>query len=242
MPATGIWQLRELAKRTFIMMNERGMAPITFPHMTSFSPLPVLSFATMQYDWEWKYSEGDVQDRFTPEYLQLVSNGDLAGVWPVMLHDQGKLADDPWTQRTFTAVRLVHELDGIGGFGCLWMASHKANYEALAKPVLAMLDKPGLQVYKYWEDRPLPISTLQPELPAIVYSVPGKEALVVITGYAQQEETATLHIDTAALGLGEHYHVIDVEKNTPLPMTDGMPAVTIKKHDVRILRVLPGGA
>ncbi|MGB2820389.1 MAG: glycoside hydrolase domain-containing protein, partial [Phycisphaerae bacterium] len=37
-PAAGIWALRELAKRTFILMSERGMPPVTFPHMTSFNP------------------------------------------------------------------------------------------------------------------------------------------------------------------------------------------------------------
>ena len=124
-PTAGIWGLRELSKRTFVMMNELGMRPITFPHMTSFSPLPLLSFATVQYDWEWKYSEGDVQDRYRREYLQLASTGELAGAWPVLLGDQGPLGDDPWTQRTFTAVRIVHELDGGGGFGSTWMKSHR---------------------------------------------------------------------------------------------------------------------
>ncbi|MBV9471070.1 MAG: hypothetical protein JOZ57_17675, partial [Abitibacteriaceae bacterium] len=70
-PSTGIWGLRELSKRTFQYLNERGMFPFTMPHMTSTSILPMLSFATVQYDWEWKYSEGDVQDRFTRDYIQL---------------------------------------------------------------------------------------------------------------------------------------------------------------------------
>ena len=55
-PAAGLWAMRDLVKRTFTMMNERGMTPITFPHMTSFNPLPLMSFATVQYEWEWKYS------------------------------------------------------------------------------------------------------------------------------------------------------------------------------------------
>jgi hypothetical protein len=84
-PAAGIWGLRDLARRTFIMMNERQMLPIVFPHMTSFSPLPMLSFCTVQYEWEWKYSEGDVHERFPREYVQLVTTGEQAGVWPVPL-------------------------------------------------------------------------------------------------------------------------------------------------------------
>ena len=133
-PAAGIWAMRDLCKRTFVMMRERGMPPIVFPHMTSFNPLPMMAFATMQYEWEWKYSEGDVQDRYSREYLQLVTIGEQAGVWPVPLHDHGAKMDDPWTQRTFTAVRLLHELDGDGGFGISWMNSHQVTMK-LAKPV-----------------------------------------------------------------------------------------------------------
>ena len=51
-PTVGVWGLRELCKRTFAMMNELGMPPIRFPHVTSFSRLPTLSFATVQCDWE----------------------------------------------------------------------------------------------------------------------------------------------------------------------------------------------
>jgi len=102
-PATGVWELREWQKRTFIMMNERGMTPITMPHITSFNPLPMTAFATVNYDWEWKYSLVDVQDRYPREALQLISTGELAGTWPVPLGDNGALANDPWTQRTFAA-------------------------------------------------------------------------------------------------------------------------------------------
>ncbi|MCF7855019.1 MAG: DUF6067 family protein, partial [Candidatus Pacebacteria bacterium] len=168
-PAAPIWAMRDLAKRTFVMMNERGMLPITFPHMTSFSPLPMLSFATVQYDWEWKYSQGDVQDRFTREYLQLATTGELAGVWAVLLDDQGKLAADPWTQRTFTAVRLLHELDGYGGFGRGWVQAHKENHK-LAQPVLDIVEKEDTSAYRYWDERPLPVKTADPDIPAIVYS------------------------------------------------------------------------
>ena len=41
-PSTGIWGLRELAKRTFQYENERGMLPVTMAHMTSTSILPML--------------------------------------------------------------------------------------------------------------------------------------------------------------------------------------------------------
>ena len=236
-PAAGIWGLRELAKRTFVLMNERGMRPVTFPHITSFSPLPLLSFATMQYDWEWKYSEGDVQDRYRPEYLQLVSTGELAGAWPVLLGDQGPLGDDPWTQRTFSAVRIVHELDGQGGFGMTWMKSHQESHRRLGAPVLAMLDRPGLVVYKYWEDRPSPVTASSAEVPTIVYSVPGREALVAAVSYARTDLEVTLRADLAALGLPRDCSATDVETGAPLALRDGRLVFSLKRHDIKLVRL-----
>ena len=233
--ATGIWGLRELARRTFIMLNERNMPPVTMVHMTSFSPLPLLSFATLQYDWEWKYSQGDVQDRFSREYTRLVSSGELAGTWPVLLHDHGKLSHDHWTQRTYTAVRLLHELDGRGGFG-MGRGAHQSNRAALAEPILAMLEKPGLEVYKYWEDRAQPVTADHPDAPVIVYAVPGKEALVGVVSYARNRLTVNIEADLKTLALPEDVVVTDVETGTRLPCRDGASPIVLKSHEMRLLR------
>jgi len=235
-PAAGIWALRELARRTFVMMNERGMLPITFPHMTSFNPLPMMSFCTVQYDWEWKYSLGDVQDRHTRELILLMSTGELAGVWPVPLGDHGKLANDPWTQRTFTAVRLVHELDGHGGFGTSYNPAHRANRK-LAEPILEMLDEPKLTVYRYWDERPQPARANRPDVPTIVYSVRGSRAVVVATSYSAKDEQVTLTIDLKALGLAGGCRAVDVETGESLLLRDGKIHFPLKKHDVKVLRL-----
>ena len=234
-PAAGIWALRELARRTFVMMNERGMLPITFPHMTSFNPLPMMSFCTVQYDWEWKYSLGDVQDRHTRELILLMSTGDLAGVWPVPLGDHGKLANDPWTQRTFSAVRLVHELDGFGGFGSYGNV-HRENRK-LFEPVEKMLDEPKLAVYRYWDERPQPVAATSPNVPTIVYSVPGGPAVVVATSYSAKDEQVTLNVDLKALGLGPDCRVTDTETGKALKLTGGKLAFPLKKHDLRVLQL-----
>ncbi|HEY3321619.1 MAG TPA: glycoside hydrolase domain-containing protein [Planctomycetota bacterium] len=242
-PAAGIWQHRELCKRTFVMMNERGMLPITFPHMTSFASLPMLSFATVQYEWEWKYSLGDVQDRYTPEYIQLVTIGDQAGVWPVPLGDQGKLTDDPFTQKTFTGVRMVHELDGYGGVNV------KENAKLL-EPILALLDDPKLRVWRYWDERPMPVSvgllyskrdevsrSIEPLVPLIVYCVPGKEAVVALTSYSRQKELIKLTIDFKAMELPADTPVVDVESGEKLKVENGALDLMLNKHDLRVLRI-----
>jgi hypothetical protein len=229
-PSTGLWGLRELAKRTFQYMNERGMTPVTMAHMTSTNILPLLSFCTVQYDWEWKYSEGDVQYRFPREYILLVSNGELAGTWPVLLGDHGNLADDPWTQRTFAGVCLVHELDCWG---------RQDVWEPLFKPVHELLDTPSVEVYRYWDERPQPVVADSPDLPTIVYSLKGKQALVGVTSYAETDLTAQLTIDPASLGLAPGYGVTDAVTGEALPVQGNTVSFPLRKHDVRELRIEP---
>ena len=232
MPSNGLWGLRELSKRTFQYMNERGMPPITMAHMTSTNILPLLSFCTVQYDWEWKYSEGDVQYRFPRDYILLVSNGELAGTWPVLLHDHGKLAEDPWTQRTFAAVCIVHELTGWG-VPKVW--------EPLTGPIYDLLDRPGLEAYRYWDERPQPVTSGDPDLPTIVYSVKGKEAVFAVVSYAEADVEAEVRIDPAALGFERGYRVLNVETGEELPVRDDAARVTVRKHDIREFRIVSGG-
>jgi len=230
-PSNGIWGLRELSKRTFQYMNERGILPITMPHMTSTNILPMHSFATVQYDWEWKYSEGDFQYRFSREYILLVSNGELAGTWPVLLGDHGELASDPWTQQTFAAVCLVHEMIPSGGLREVW--------DPLLKPIFRLLDDEDLEVYRYWDERPQPVIADNPELPTIVYCIPGREAVVVVTSYEEEDVQATINIDSKAMGFTGDYRLVDVESGVEVPTQDHKFSFPLKKHDVREFRILP---
>ncbi len=232
MPSTGLWGLRELSKRTFQYMNERGMTPITFPHMTSTNILPLHSFATVQYDWEWHYSEGDVQNRYTRDYILLATNGDLAGTWPVVLWDQGKLAEDQRTQRTFAGVCLVHEIIG-GGLPQVW--------DPLRNPIIEIVKQPDVEVYRYWDERPQPVVASCPDLPTIVFSLKGREAIVVITSYSEQDETAEVTIDPATLGFVEGYAVTDVETGERLPVTMNRLRFPLQRHDVREFRITTAG-
>jgi hypothetical protein len=233
--STGIWGLRELVKRTFQYMNERKMLPITVPHMTSTSILPMLSFATVQYDWEWHFSEGDVQDRFSREYILLATDGELAGVWPVPLPDHLKQVADPWIQRTWAAVSIVHELDPAPTD-----EMRKQVWEPLLKPIFEIEDQKNLQVYRYWDDRPLPVTTNDYDLPSIVYSVPSKEAVVEITSYAHEDKPANVAIDAKTLGFKPGgYKVVDIENGQEIPAVNDHLSFMLKKHDMREFRIDP---
>ncbi len=233
-PSTGLWGLRELAKRTFQYMNERGMPPITMPHMTSTGILPLLSFATVQYDWEWKYSEGDVQYRFPREYILMVTDGELAGTWPVLLNDHGPQAEDPWVSRTFAAVCMVHELD------CPYAPWSKVGQAQLKlfKPVDDILARPGVEAFRYWDDRPQPVKADDPDLPTIVYSVKGEEAVFAVVSYADRDVTANVAVDAAALGFPGGCKVVDTETDQEVPVADGKLSFPLKKHDIRVCRVV----
>jgi hypothetical protein len=226
-PSAGIWAMREQAKRTFQMMNEKKVLPVIFPHVTSFSCLPMLSFATAQYDWEWKYSEGDVQDRFRRAYIQLNTDGELAGTWPVALHDQLALENDPWTQRTFAGVRLVHELDGYGGGD---------TATKMLKPVLAILQRPGTIAYHYWDDRPMPVSCSNADVPLLVYSNPNNEALIIACSYDSKDVTAHLDLNLKTLGLSSSI-ATDAETGAPINLESGQLTFPLKKHDVKIIQM-----
>ncbi len=236
-PSTGLWGLRELVKRTFQYMNARGMRPITMEHMTSTQILPLESFATVQYDWEYHYSQGDVQDRFSRPYLLLISDGELAGTWPVLLGDHGKLSHDPWTQKTYLGVTIVYELLGWVPH---WPGSPlRKLWETFERPLLEMSEKPGVEVYRYWDERQQPVFAANPNLPGIVYVLKGKEALFAITSYAQKDETAEVTILPRLLGFKGSYQVIDVETGRPLPVSGNKIKFLLKKHDLREFRLVP---
>ncbi len=222
-PAAGIWGLRELCKRTFVMMNELGMLPITMPHMTSTNILPMHSFATVQYDWEWKYSAGDVQYRHSREYLQLVSNGELAGVIPVPLHDHGSEADSERVQRTFVGVTLLHELESDGS-GQAW--------KTLRDPLIPVLRNSQLKVWRYWDEGKSPVKADNPDLPTIVYCIPGTETWVVVCSYSEKDEDAVIAIDHETLGLPGDIKAVNYETGETLPMSSGKLRLKVAKHEV----------
>ena len=234
-PSAGIWALRRLARRTFIMMNEKRMFPITMAHMTSFNPLPMLSFCTVQYDWEWKYGQGETQDRFSRELIRLMTTGELAGAWPVLLGGRGK---NLWQKRTYAAVRLLHELDGGGGWQPTWNEESRSLYP-LALPFLRLLEDESedLVVYRYWDERPQPATTGDPDVPTIVYSVPGEEAVVGVVSYRQDDADVRLELDLETLGLDPGCRVRNVESEEDLAARGGAVRFRLKPHDVRVFRV-----
>ena len=228
-PASGIWELRNLAKRTFQMMNEKGMKPITFAHMTSTSILPMLSFATMQYDWEWKYSRGDVQTRFSPEYNRLVSNGELAGAIPILLHDSGSDAKDERIQRTFAGSALTHELIG-GGSGKVWKTLRIPLYEQYLYNQL-------VKTTRYWDKQNI-VEINDKDYKWILYSIPEKKAVLIICAYKDKDGEVIFSLDLKKLGLNLKCKARNFETGEDITVKKGTIKLKLKKHEIIAIELL----
>ena len=243
MPSNGIWHLRELAKRSFVFMCERGMEPMHMVHMTSHLALPIVSFHTVQYDWEWHFSQGDVHDRFGRDYIALLTNGDHCGAWPVVLHDNGKLKHDEWCLRTYMGVCLVHELimDRY-----LWHDAPISDdgdspenrlYRTYRLPINDICRHVDVEVFRYWDSRPQPVSSDDPDLPVIVYVRKGVEAIVVLTNYGKTDKSVHLRISSPELGLGSDYTATDLETHETSKVRGDNIEFTLGKHDLKAFRL-----
>jgi hypothetical protein len=102
-----------------------------------------------------------------------------------------------------------------------------------------MLDREGLQVYKYWDERPQPVKAANPDIVSIVYCVPGQAAVAAITSYSEKDENVAVSVDTQALGFADACVVTNVEGGAELPLQNGSILLPLKKHDLKVLRLSP---
>ena len=116
-PVWGIFSLRELVKRTAVMMYQEkkdfcGYAPLWL-HMTGAPFVPVLSFAGIQVDWEMNFSTMVYQKRFPIEYAICNSTGAQAGVYPTgILNFRGVPEEDfDRIARSAIATCFVYHVD-----------------------------------------------------------------------------------------------------------------------------------
>ena len=106
-PSMGLWNMRELIRRTAVFLNEQGRtAYANVPHMTNTCIVPILSFATVNLDWEWQYGKRDFQDRFTPDLAVAETIGRSCGNIPMILGGGHTPPDDPvyeWMARALAS-------------------------------------------------------------------------------------------------------------------------------------------
>jgi hypothetical protein len=115
----GILALRDLVKRTAVMMDEMKINPRTLIiHMTNSLIIPAHSFCDITYDWEMEYGSKDFQDRFSLDFIRAESTGRQIGALGAVLegiHNVKKLPGNYSKNmirltRTSLALQLLHEI------------------------------------------------------------------------------------------------------------------------------------
>jgi len=229
-PSVGLWDMRELIRRTAVMLNEQGR-PIfpNIPHMTNTNIIPILSFATVNLDWEWQYGKRDFQDRFPWDLTVAETIGRQCGNVPMILSGGHTPRDDPayeWMVRTRLGVCLVHEIR-------VWDWGPEFHYEMYGKLFDFGYGDEACRVYNYW-DEGFPLMVEGCEAKGIVL-VNGPRAIAIVTDYSEGGD-CTIKLDLKALGLSRRGGIRPTDFETGEAMAAAGPgevSFPLKKHDFR---------
>lgn len=230
-PDTDIWELRELTRRTAVLCYQMGKRNLTMPHMTNAYLIPVFSWSTINFDWEWRYGGTDFQDRFNRDYIRAASLGRQGGNVPVVLAGIRDVTDpqkQAWVERTRAGVCLTHEL-----------SIHEADplYIRIRQYLFSQgYGTPACRVFNYWDEHPvLTVAGLD----AAWIAIQGKDNVILILTDYGNGGNAILRLDTTALGLPTNFTAVNWEHpEQQYTAQDGallVPAVA--KHDFRILTI-----
>ncbi len=237
-PTLGLMHLRELAKRTAVMLwqetkefPEHRRPPITLAHMTNTMLAPVYSFLNCTMDWEWKYGYDDFQDRFSPDLTVAETIGRQVGAWPTILaggHPEPKDPRVDFMYRTRLGVTLVHEIQ-------VFDYRPERDIEIYRKLYDFGYGTDACRVSNYWhDDHPVRVSGIDARTLALAG---GGRAIVVVTDYGNGGSGQVM-LDLEKLGLEREAAATNLETGEPIARSaPGVFTVPIKKHDVCILQV-----
>ena len=229
-PAAGLFDMRELIRRTAVMMHEQGRrGRASQVHLTNTAIAPILAFAGTHLTWEDRSGDQDFQDRFSRDYLRAESIGRQHGNVPfalLLIHgpDPQKVA---WARRTCAGVMLAHEIRPIGVID-----DHEKNLATLYD---FGYGTEATQVFNYWQDA-VPVRVSRDDVAFLVVTKPGR-VLVLVCDYGDGGEVV-LTPDRQALGLSGPLSAVNTETNEPLDVAaDGTVKLTLKKHDFLLVRI-----
>lgn len=179
-PGVNLMAFRDLVKRNAVMMHVMGKRPLSYIHMTNVNVPPILSFGTVNLDWEWRDQGGlaraDMQDRLGADadtaLILAQSLGLQSGNVSVAInrtHD----ATREWQTRTTLAVCLPHEIKfDQGGKATSFVQKWLEDFG---------YGRPDCRVHRYWEEG-FPLKTTGANMHALVLARDGK-ALISLGNY-----------------------------------------------------------
>ena len=215
----GVFDLRELTKRTAIMQLEMGRIPNNMVHMTNAAMVPICAFVQQNLDWEDNLGSNPFQQRYTREYLRATSIGRQFGNLPAGL---GLLAGDKKALELCTesgaGVAITHEIQWT--LGSPRSKGFRFMMESFYKFGYGQDDK--VQVLNYW-DKNYPVRITGAENSSILLRK-GNEFYFVVSNYG---EKATL---TAEITDVAGFTAVNGETNKAMKVNGNKITFTLGKY------------
>lgn len=233
-PEADIWRIREVTKRTAVMLYKMGKPNVSVPHMTNALLVPAFSWTGINLDWEWKYGRTDYQDRFTRDYTRACSLGLTHGGVPMILDgtkETRTTEEYDWVQRTQIAACVPHEIK-------VWQAG--TLMQRLTRAMLNLgYGTPACTVHHYWDEQPVATIT---GIDGIFLALETKDTIMLVVSDYGEGGTAKVALDIKRLGLPAAFTAVNWEKPTDTVNATGgvIELQGIKKHDFRVMMITKG--
>jgi hypothetical protein len=196
-PGVHLMAFRKLARRNAVMMHVMGRRPLSYIHMTNVNVVPMLSFGTVNLDWEWRDQGGlaraDMQDRLGADadtaLILAQSLGLQSGNLSIAINRTHE-ATREWQTRTALAICLPHEMKfDQGGQVTEFVQQAMAEFG---------YGRPDCRVYRYWEEG-FPVEATGANVHALVMARDGK-AMIALGNYGPAVAAGRAAADVAAEG------------------------------------------
>lgn len=196
-PGVNLMAFRKLVRRNAVMMHVMGRRPLSYIHMTNVNVVPMLSFGTVNLDWEWRDQGGlaraDMQDRLGADadtaLILAQSLGLQSGNLSIAINRTHE-ATREWQTRTTLAVCLPHEMKfDQGGQVTEFVQQAMAEFG---------YGRPDCRVYRYWEEG-FPVEATGANVHALVLARDGK-AMIALGNYGPAGAAGRAAADVAAEG------------------------------------------
>jgi len=198
-------------------------------HMTNTAITPILSYASMNLDWEDHMAARAYQERYTRESIRTTAIGRQFGSFPtVLVLIRGTPEEVAWCERTAAGVMLTHELR--------WTHSAKGDIYWSTLDRLYGFDygRPDVTVFNYWDkDFPVALDGLDGTTLALAKPA-AREAMVLFCDWGGGRR-GRLKVDAARLGLPADFTAVNAESGAELPVKDGAVDVELARHDFVLL-------
>ena len=217
-PSVGLFNMRELIRRTAVYMTERGRTQLNnMVHMTNTAIAPICAFAQQNLDWEDNNGTNPFQQRYTREYIRAVSIARQFGNQPAALGLVPSVPGNEWCLRTGTGVSVTHEIQWCK------MGASKSYVK-----VLEMMYGFGygnddvVKVHNYW-DRDYPVAISGGESSSI-FLEKGTEAQFMLCSY-DDDRSFTVKLP------GKFSSAVNGETGKVVALQDNTMNLPLAKHD-----------